>query len=213
MTPAALATVLTDQNGRTFTLGSLKGKTIVLTDFLTTCQEVCPMTSVNIHDVAAAVHAAGLDDEVAVLEGTVDAERDTPARLLAYQKLYGVEPAWSLFTAGSANTESFWKDFGVKFDRTKEDDPAPTDWLTGRPLTFDIDHDDAILVIDPTGHIRWESNGMADTMGHRPPQKIYDFLSDEGRGNLAHPPAQSWTVADVTSVLTTVTGHTVTAGS
>ncbi len=209
VSPTALSTPLTDQNGNSFTLGSLKGKTIVLTDILTTCQEVCPMTTVNIHDVAAAVHAAGLDSSVAVLEGTVDPERDVPSRLLAYQKLYGPQPAWSLFTAGTGATEAFWESFGVKFDRVKEDDPAPTDWLTGKPLTYDIDHDDAILVIDPTGHIRWSSHGMANTTGHQPPKEIYDFLSDEGHDNLNHPPAGSWTVADVTSALTTVTGHKV----
>jgi len=205
---AALSVPLTDQNGRPLNLGALKGKTVVVADFLTTCQETCPMTSVNLHDVAAAVHAAGLDDQVAVLEGTVDPERDVPSRLAAYQKLYGVEPSWDLVTAGTG-TPALWQAFGVKFDKTKEDDPPPKDWLTGQSLTYDIDHDDAVFVIDPTGHIRWEAHGMADTGGQKPPQEIYNFLSDEGVKNLNFPSGPSWTVGDVESALTSVTGRKV----
>ena len=63
---------LRDPSGRTVTLGSLHGKTVVLTDFLTTCQEVCPMTSVNFRDVADAAGRAGLATSVQLVEVTVD---------------------------------------------------------------------------------------------------------------------------------------------
>ena len=74
---------LFDSAGKIFTLNSLKGKTIVIADFLTSCQEICPMTSVNMRQIGDAVTASPLKDSVKVLEISVDSGRDTPARLAA----------------------------------------------------------------------------------------------------------------------------------
>jgi protein SCO1/2 len=200
---------LTGADGMIFTLASLKGKTVVLGEFLTTCQEVCPLTSVNLREVASDAAKAGLGDSVEILEGTVDPERDDPARLTAYQQLFGLQPGWKLFTAGAGGTSALWKAFDLDFKHTPEnaDSPAPTDWLTGKPLTYDVDHDDKVFVIGPDGHIRWVINGTPDTRGQKPPAKLDQFLNDEGRNNLTHPGSGSWTVRDVTAALTEVTGR------
>ena len=133
--PAAVANLpLVDQSGRVVTLASLKGKTVVLADFLTLCQEICPLTSANLRLVDDAVSRAGLSGSVQILEVTVDPGRDSPARLTAYQKLFGARPGWSFVTGTTPQLAALWKQFGVPFERTPEPaGDAPSAWLTGRP--------------------------------------------------------------------------------
>ena len=202
-----LGLTFTDASGRPVSLQSLSGKTVVLTDFLTTCQEVCPMTSVNFRDVADAVTAAGAAGSVVLIEVTVDPARDDPARLAAYRSLYGaVRPDWTFWTGTPAATAALWAFLGVSFERTPVASPAPTDWLTGRPLTYDVSHQDVVFVIDPQGHERWLVQGTPNTDGAPPPPTLGSFLDDEGRSNLASPQGPSWTAHDVEAALTRVTG-------
>jgi cytochrome oxidase Cu insertion factor (SCO1/SenC/PrrC family) len=206
--PAVLAMPLVDEQGRKVSLGALAGKTVVLTDFLTTCQEVCPMTSVNFRDAALAVRAAGLGDSVEFVEITVDPERDTPSRLAAYQKLFGAQPNWHFMTAGTA-TAALWKSLGVGYQKTPAENPAPTDWLTGRKLTYDVAHQDVVFVIDAAGHERWITQGNPSTDGHQPPATLNGFLNDEGRANLSAPSQPSWSARDIEAAVSYVTGKRV----
>ncbi len=207
--PAVLALPLKDEHGRVVSLGSLAGKTVVLTDFLTTCQEVCPMTSVDFRTAAKAVAAAGLSGSVEFLEVTVDPERDDPERLAAYQQLYGQVPGWDFATAGTAGTAALWKALGVSYSKVANTPPLPRDWLTGGPLGYDITHQDVVFVIDPSGHERWLTSGSPSTAGQQPPTTLLHFLNDEGRSNLAAPPDPSWTAADLTAAVALVTGHAI----
>ena len=207
LSSALLSLPLTDEHGKRFTLGSLSGKTIVLVPFLTTCQEICPMTSVNMRDVAASVKASGQSSSVVELEITVDPGRDDAARLAAYQKLFGTQPDWDLATAGTSGTATLWKELGVYYGKVPSDTPPPKDWLTGKALTYDVNHQDIVFIIDGRGHTRWLTDGTPNTAGVKPPATLVKFLSDVGRKNLASPPQPSWTVADVESGLSSVTGH------
>jgi cytochrome oxidase Cu insertion factor (SCO1/SenC/PrrC family) len=204
--PAVLDLPLLDEQGNRTSLAALAGRTVVLTDFLTTCQEVCPMTSVNFRDAAQAARDAGLGGTVEFVEVTVDPQRDTPARLAAYRKLYGAQPNWHFMTAG-AGTATLWKNLGVSYQKTRADSPAPTDWLTGRKLTYDVTHQDVVFVIDGKGHERWITQGDPATAGHQPPATLGSFLNDEGRDNLANPAQPSWTAADVEAAVSYVTGQ------
>ena len=199
---------LRDPSGRTVTLGSLHGKTVVLTDFLTTCQEVCPMTSVNFRDVADAAGRAGLATSVQLVEVTVDPQRDDPARLAAYQKLYGpVRPDWTFLTATAAVIAAIWKEFGVAYYTTPNTPPLPADWLTGKPLTYDVSHQDVVFLIDPDGHERWLVSGNPSTAGVAPPSALVRFLDDDGRKNLAQPEAPDWTAKDVEAAISWLDGR------
>ena len=208
--PARIAKLpLVDQHGRHFTLASLRGKTVVLGDFLTLCQEICPMTSVNLHDVAAAVERDGRSRDVQVVEATVDPGRDTVARLAAYEKLFGVQHDWTLATGDKRGLDALWAFLGVYQQRAKEDiTPAPKDWWTGKPLTYDVHHQDVVYVIDPHGHARWVDDGTPNTLGKRPSGPILRFLSREGQRNLTAPQDPSWTVHDVEQAVTYVSGLT-----
>ena len=87
-------TPLIDQNGRPVTLQSFRGKYVVLAQFLTLCQDECPITTGAFQDMQQAVQQAGLGGQVAFVEATVDPGRDTPARLRAYQSEFGAD--WTL---------------------------------------------------------------------------------------------------------------------
>jgi cytochrome oxidase Cu insertion factor (SCO1/SenC/PrrC family) len=213
--PAATAALpLVDEAGRTFTLASLRGTTVVLVDFLTLCQEVCPLTSANVRAVSQALDRAGLSGDVRILETTVDPERDTPARLAAYQKLYDAHANWSLVTGRPSDIAALWKSFGVGYDRTPTTEtPAPKDWLTGMPLTYDVQHQDIVFVLGPDGHERWLVDGTPRVSGPSSvPAPLQSFLSGEGRANESAPPDPSWTPQDVEAAVTYVTGRPVGTG-
>jgi protein SCO1/2 len=200
---------LVDQNGSRFTLGSLHGKTVVLADFLTLCQEVCPLISVNLRQANEAATKAGLGGKVVFVEATVDPERDTPQRMAAYMRLFGAQPGWVLATGTPSDLATLWKTLGVNYSKTLEEDgPPPTDWLTGKPLTYDVTHQDVVYVIGPDGHLRWEDQGTPNTQGGVPPKEILAFLNEEGHKNLTTegPEGPIWTAHDVEQALTYVTG-------
>lgn len=206
--PAEVASLpLVNQDGDTVTLASLRGKTVVLTDFLTLCQEICPLTSAVFSTAQQQVAKAGLGDEVVFLEGTVDPDRDTPARLAAYQKLFGAQPNWQFLTGTAADLDALWKFFGVYHERQPEGSgPAPTDWLTGQPLTYDVAHQDVVVILGPDGNQKWLVNGTPNTAGVKPPPTLDAFLSSDGKQNLAHPADPSWTAGDIIAAISQVTG-------
>ncbi len=205
---AAVRTIrFTDSTGQHLTLGSLTGTDLVITDFMTDCQEVCPMTSVNVRDAAKAASAAGLDaSRVRFLEITIDPERDTVAKLAAYRKLFGALPNWQLLTASPADIATLWKSLGVAVTKVPAASPPPKDWLTGAPLTYDLQHQDVVIAVDGHGHERWLEQGTPATRGHQPPAVLKSYLDSTGLANLAGPDGPTWTVGDVDGALTWLTG-------
>jgi protein SCO1/2 len=202
--PATTAAIpLVDQAGHTVTLASLRGKTVVLVDFLSLCQEVCPLTSANVREVSDALETAQIAGDVQILEVTVDPARDTPQRLAAYQKLFGARPGWSFLTGTSAAVAALWKSFGVGYDRTPTTEtPPPKDWLTGAPLTYDVDHQDVVIVIGPDGHERWLVDGTPRISAPSSvPSSLQTFLNEDGHGNETAPADPTWTAADVVSAV------------
>jgi len=206
--PAVLELPLRDERGRTTSLKALAGRTVVLTDFLTTCQEICPMTSVNFRTAARAASAAHASD-VEFLEVTVDPGRDDVRRLAAYQALYGTEPNWHFLTAGATGTPVLWKSLGVYYAKAPSDDPPPRDWLTGKPLTYDVTHQDAVFVLDGSGHERWITQGTPVVAGDPLPPTMRAFLDEDGRSNLTSPAEPTWTASDVLAAVSAVTGRVI----
>jgi cytochrome oxidase Cu insertion factor (SCO1/SenC/PrrC family) len=201
-----------DDNGAATTLASMRGKTVVLTDFLTLCQEICPLTSANLRSVQQAVGRAGLSADIVLVEVTVDPVRDTPARLAAYRKIVGADANWKFLTGNAANVAALWKWFGVAYEQTPGTSPAPIDWWTGKPLTYDIGHSDAVFFIDPKGTQRYVVSGPPNLAGEALPNPLASFLNEEGRANMSSPEADSWTATDVDAVLSWLTGRRIVGG-
>jgi cytochrome oxidase Cu insertion factor (SCO1/SenC/PrrC family) len=208
--PAAVSTIkFQNQDGQAVSLDSLKGKTVVFTDFLTLCQEICPLTSANYASLQSTLDKAGMSSDVELVELTVDPARDSVARLAAYQKLFGAKPNWEFLTGTPAQVAAIWQALGVSYDTTIDKPPLPRDWWTGKPLTYDVDHQDVVFVIDAQGHERWLVEASPNTQGVTPPSTLLKFLNDDGQNNLAKPEDPNWTAGDVAQAVAWVTGKPV----
>jgi protein SCO1/2 len=202
--PAQLLDIqLTSATGKKFTLASLKGKTIVLTDFLTLCNEICPMTSVNMREIGDAFTKSHLANSAIGLEVTVDPKRDTPSRLKAYQTLFS-DPSWTVATGSATGISTLWSWFGVYASVVKPDDDV-IDWMTGKQITYDVDHSDAIVIIGPNLHWRWLDLGAPAVTNPKAkgvvPTKLYTYLSTTGKTNLVKPEQPFWSTAAVYGAL------------
>jgi protein SCO1/2 len=208
--PAAIRNIpLTEANGSTTTLAAYQGKSVMIADFLTLCTDICPMISANTAAMARALNADGEGGKVALLEISVDPQRDTPARLRAYQRLYGgALPDWTLLRASLANTAKLWKYFDVEYQRVKEYKHPSIDWLTHKPLTYDVAHADDLVFLGADGHWKFVVNAAADAQAHQPPKELVKFLDPSGLVALNHPnPVEDWTVGQGMQVFSWLTNH------
>jgi protein SCO1 len=205
--PAAIANLpLTDDRGHTTNLAAFHGQVVVLADFLTLCQETCPLTAGNFLQMDDAVTSSGLAGRVHFVELTVDPARDTPARLAAYRTLVHAPDNWSLLTASPQAVGSIWRYFGIWYQTVAEDTPPGVDWLTGRPLTYDVSHEDALIYLDAAGRERFLLVGAPNATGSPVPPRLRTFLSNEGKSDLDHPNASTWTPAEALTPIAWLAG-------
>jgi protein SCO1 len=203
--PARIAHLpLTTDTGEKTNLASFHGRAVVLTDFLTLCQDVCPMTSQNYAQIQAAVARAGLSDHVQLVELTVDPQRDSPARLRAYRRLYDAPANWSLLTASPSTVQEIWQYFGAYYKKARLEQSAGVDWWTRKPLAYDVDHNDVLVFLDPAGSQRFVISALPDTGGRQPPAVLHQFLDRLGRSHLNHPGRTAWTVPQALQALSWV---------
>lgn len=209
--PAAIADLpLTTDAGRPTSLAAWHGQVVVLADFLTLCQETCPLTTGNLLQMDRAVTKAGLGGRVRFAELTVDPARDTPARLRAYRQLTAAPANWLLLTARPAVIEQIWRYFGIWYQQAAEQNPPGTDWLTGKPLTYDVNHEDALLYLDTAGRLRFVIEGGPNASGSPVPPALRRFLDAEGRAGLSHPDASTWTAQDALTPIAWLTRRPIT---
>jgi protein SCO1/2 len=200
---------LTDDRGQTTSLGALHGQIVVLADFMTLCQETCPLTTGNLLDMDRAVTAAGMRDRVRFVELTVDPGRDSSSRLAAYRRLIGAPANWSLLTGSPHTINSIWRYFGVWYQRVPEDRPPGVDWLTGRTLSYDVSHQDALIYLDAAGRERFIVVGAPNATGSPVAPALRQFLSSQGRAELAHPDASTWTAQQALGPIAWLSGKAI----
>lgn len=198
-----LSIPLQDSDGKSFTLASLSGQYVVISNFLTSCQEICPMTSANMRDIAHAVGKSSIASKIKILEISVDAATDTPSRLTAYQRLFG-ERSWTLATGTATDLNKLWTYFGAPAQQKKGGEGV--DWQTGKPVDHDFVHADLVLIVGADSHWRWLDLGSPKTAKGGIPDKLKNFLNAEGRNNLAKPEEPTWTVSAVLGALSELTG-------
>jgi protein SCO1/2 len=97
---------LMDQDGRKLRFYSdvLKGKTVVLSAFFTTCTSVCPPMNRNLEKVQEAL-GDRLGKEVFIVSISVDPETDTPPRLKEYAAKFHARPGWTFLTGKKENVD------------------------------------------------------------------------------------------------------------
>ena len=202
---------LVDQQGRPVTLAAYRGHIIVLVPFLTSCQEECPITTGALLAVRGALVGAGLGTKVDIVEASVDPGRDVPARLAAYAAL--TRTNWALLTGPPATMAAIWRNFGVYAQPVPEAVPPGTDWQTGRPYTYDVDHTDGFILIGPNLHERFITSAAADLGARSLDPSLARLLDGQGVSELRHPPSGSWTVGQALSAIGWLAGRDIPAPS
>jgi cytochrome oxidase Cu insertion factor (SCO1/SenC/PrrC family) len=97
---------LIDQDGKPHRFYSdlLKGKTVVVNAFFTTCTSVCPPMTRNLEKVQEAL-GERFGREVFFVSISVDPEVDTPARLKDYATKFHAKPGWLFLTGKKENVD------------------------------------------------------------------------------------------------------------
>lgn len=191
--PTPQTVALVNQQGHAVTLAGLRGKVVVLAPFLSLCQDECPLITGAFITLQRDLRAAGLADRVVFVEATVDPGRDSVARLAAYQKEFGAD--WDLWTGTPSDIAAFWKPFGVDYQIVSEEQPPKTDWWTGQPLTYDVDHTDGYILINQSGRERFVNASAPNEKGALS-AKLRGLLNDGGLHDLQNPQGPNWTTAD-----------------
>jgi len=198
---------LVNQNGQSTDLAALHGRIVIMADFMTSCQEECPITTGALLTVEQSLARAHLLNKVEIVEVTVDAWRDTPSRLQAYGKQFGVP--WTMLTGTVSNLDRLWSFFGVWYQRVPEDKPPNINWQTGRPYTFDINHSDDVFVLDQDGTERAVSGGDAD-VGGKLPKALTGLLDAQGHQDLTNDSQYGdWTPSDLLQAVGAVSGQSI----
>ncbi len=97
---------LINQDGKTVRFYSdvLKGKTVVVNAFFTTCTSVCPPMNRNMEKIQEAL-GDRVGRDVFLVSVTVDPEVDTPARLKEYAQKFHAGPGWIFLTGKKENLD------------------------------------------------------------------------------------------------------------
>lgn len=195
---------LTDSSGLTVHLADFRGDTIMLSDNMTLCQETCPLDTATLVQTARDENANDPHAKIVYLSVTVDPVRDTPSQLAAYKQLFRPVPAnWHELTGSPATIDKLWNFLGVWRQKAPEGPgPAPKNWRTGAPLTYDVGHSDEVFFLDARGHERFVLEGPPATARGLIPPKLYTFMSANGHKLVATPPNTDWTEAQARQELT-----------
>jgi protein SCO1/2 len=97
---------LLDQDGRKvrFYTDVLKGKTVVVNAFFTTCTSVCPPMNRNMEKVQEAL-GDRVGKDVLLVSISVDPTTDTPPRLKEYAQRFHAGPGWLFLTGKKENVD------------------------------------------------------------------------------------------------------------
>ena len=194
--------------GTPTSLSAYRGKYVVMANFLSLCQDECPLITGAFIALQRDVLAAGLGKKVIFMEISVDPGRDTPARLTAYSKEFGAN--WVMLTGTPSNLNALWKFFGIYVQIVPEEQPPKLDWWTGKPLTYDVDHTDGYILIDAQGHERFSDSNAPNLHGHLR-RDLSGLLNAGGLQNLDHQAAPNWTLSQALSSLSWLVGRTIPA--
>lgn len=198
---------LVDDHGRHVTLGSWRGKTIVLSDVMTLCQETCPLVTASMVAAARQLDRTSVGRDVEFVSLTIDPRRDDQRHLRAYGRQFGALPNWTLLRGSRTVVDRLWTRLGVWRRQTNLHPPYPTDWLTGRRLTTDISHTDELVFIDGDQQFRYEMEGAGNVAPRQVPGRIYRFMDALGHRNAKSPDAGSWSPRQVAGALRWVLGR------
>jgi cytochrome oxidase Cu insertion factor (SCO1/SenC/PrrC family) len=139
---------LTDQDGRTLSLSSLRGKVVVLEFMDPHCTDICPIVSQEYLD--AYRDLGPLTGKVVFAAVNVNEYHAAVSDMMAYsreQRLTTI-PGWHFFTGPVPDLRKVWNGYEIAVQA-----PSPD---------ADIVHTSAVYFIDPAGRERFVAAPMAD---------------------------------------------------
>ncbi len=104
----------TDDSGRTFTLGELRGRPVVLDMFFASCGYACPLLVTDMQAIRGRLPAALRDRAVFVLV-SFDVTRDTPVALAQYRAQRALDGQWRLLHGDDDSVRELAALLGVKY--------------------------------------------------------------------------------------------------
>jgi cytochrome oxidase Cu insertion factor (SCO1/SenC/PrrC family) len=134
---------LHDQSGRSISLRSLRGRTVILAFIDPLCRNLCPLEAKVLNGVPAQLPASARPAIVAV---SVNPWGQAPSNLRLDARKWRLAPEWRWALGGYAPLARVWRQYaiGVRV-RTKT--------LAGVTVR-QVDHTEAAYVIDPAGYER-----------------------------------------------------------
>lgn len=134
----------TDDSGRAFTLGELRGRPVVINLFFASCGYACPLLVTNMQAIRGQLPAAVRDRAVFVLV-SFDVVRDTPAALARYRAQRQLDGQWKLLHGDDAAVRELAALLGVKYKQ--ESDGA-------------FSHSNILTILNPEGEIVHQRIGL-----------------------------------------------------
>jgi cytochrome oxidase Cu insertion factor (SCO1/SenC/PrrC family) len=127
---------LTGQFGQPVTLNAYRGKAVVISFVDSQCTTICPLTTST---MTAAADSLGADSSRVQLLGiNANPLATSVSDVHAYSQAHDLLYRWDFLTASKARLSSVWRDYHVY----------------AAAVGNNIDHDPAVIVIDPTGRER-----------------------------------------------------------
>src|SRR5499427_4295935 len=111
-----------DQNGRTLNFYDdvIKGKIVVISFIYTSCQDLCPLTTAKMAQIADKLDGA-VGRDLFFISMSVDPENDTPERMKAFADAFDAGPGWLFLTGKVADIRAVNYKLGDRSDRNLSD--------------------------------------------------------------------------------------------
>lgn len=139
-----LDAAFTDDTGKAFSLGELRGRPVALNLFFASCSYACPLTVTDLLAVQASLPADVRERAVFVLV-TFDTERDTTAVLAQYRRSRQLDGNWILLRGTDDAVRELAALVGVKYKREADGSYA---------------HSNVVTLLNPQGEIIHQRLGL-----------------------------------------------------
>jgi protein SCO1/2 len=139
---------LVDQQGDTITLDRYHGRAVLVTFAFAHCETVCPLVVNSVLDARDRLAATDRERTPVVLVVTLDPWRDTPSRLPAIAKQWGMSGDAHVLSGQPEQVEHVLNRWRVPRVRNER--------------TGDLSHPTLVYVIAPNGRIAYLVNGSAE---------------------------------------------------
>jgi cytochrome oxidase Cu insertion factor (SCO1/SenC/PrrC family) len=132
---------LVNQRGRTVSLQTLHGKTVVLTFLDPVCVSDCPIIGQELRETDALLGSSSAHVEFIAIDANPLYRSATYTNAFSVQEGLNTYANWSYLSGSLAQLRSAWSDYGIS--------------VLTEPNGSMVDHNDEIYLINPSGQIRY----------------------------------------------------------